>query len=77
MTRNTVNKESVKQPFREAEGYEYTDKYKTSYWVFSFFFSLRVRLKKKNTLTSVSWCSPPFIPSSPTEINHAKNARCS
>lgn len=53
MTRNTVNKESVKQPFREAEGYEYTDKYKTSYWVFysfSFFFSLRVRLKKKKTL---------------------------
>lgn len=26
--RNTVNKELVNQPLREAEGYEYTDKYK-------------------------------------------------
>jgi len=34
MAKNTVNKESVNQPFREAEGYEYIDRYKTSYWDF-------------------------------------------
>lgn len=28
MARNTVNKELVNQPLREAEGYEYIDKYK-------------------------------------------------
>lgn len=34
MAKNTVNKELVNQPFREAEGYEYIDKYEISYWDF-------------------------------------------
>lgn len=39
MARNTVNKELVNQPPREAEGCEFTDKYKTSYWdIYHLFF---------------------------------------
>lgn len=58
--RNTVNKELVNQPLREAEGYEYTDKYKTSYWDFYLFFFLQVWLKP--TLTLGSCCSLLHIP---------------
>lgn len=58
--RNTVNKELVNQPLRAAEGYEYTDKYKTSYWDFYQFFFLHVWLK--TTLTLGSCCSLLPIP---------------
>lgn len=53
--RNIVNKELVNQPLREAEGYEYTDKPKTSYWDFYQFSFLQGRCK--TTWISVSCCS--------------------
>lgn len=72
MARNTVNKESVNQPLGEAEGYEYTDRYKTSYWDFYQFFSSASMIKNYFDFRVLLF--PP--PHSPTETDNSKNASC-
>lgn len=70
--RNTVNKELVNQPLREAEGYEHTDKYKTSHWDFTNFFFPASMIKNYFDIRVLMF--PP--PCSPTEMKNSKNASC-
>lgn len=67
--RNTVHKELVNPPLREAEGYEYTDKW--DFYHFFFFFPACM-IKNYFDFRVLLFSSPH----SPTEMNNSKNASC-